>query len=274
MSSNLDREKKRVDALLNEVLLEFKEINTEYLFDMIESMKISGLLYDPRVIQALQNIRVEDFITFNMIETFLKPGKIKLKDINKTLLREILAQLFLVFYRNRPLLFYNHPQYARSTSAPHMIVIMAQLLDAEENDKILILGSKSGYLESIIQDMEKGIELYIIEKIPEIYKITKYNIERIEAQDRIHIYNMDPLLDLEKLPIKEFDKIFITGYLDHLPEFLLNYIKIGGYILGPFGTSYQQTFLRYFRRGKEHNYIDEEDCGKVIFSPLITDYKF
>ncbi|MHA1338766.1 MAG: hypothetical protein ACTSRZ_01925 [Promethearchaeota archaeon] len=258
------------EHLLNSILQEFKELNLEFLFKMIESMNLSGLLYDPRIIQAMHNIRIEDFITWDMIDTFI-PDKFRNQhNIDPNLVRAILIQLFANFYGNRPLLFYNHRKYARSTAAPHMIVIMAQLVEVEPNDNVLILGSKSGYLESIIQDMDEGIKLYIIEKVPEIYRITKYNIDRIKAGDKIKIYNMDPVLDLDKLPIQEFDKIFITGYLKALPKAIYKRLKIGGLICGPFGNNYQQTLIRYFKLGEDQ--YDEEDQGKVIFSPLITDF--
>lgn len=255
---------------LNPILSEFKEFNTEYLFKMLENMNVHGILNDPRVMQAMRNIRIEDFITIDMIKTFILPLKLPKSEINENLVKKILMQLFALFYNNRPLPFYNDMELGRSTSAPHMIAIMAQLIDVEPNDKILVLGSKSGYLESIIQDMDEGIELYIIEKVSEIYDITKYNLQRAKMTERVKIYNMDPILDIDKIGIGEFDKIFITGYLEKLPKMLLDKIKIGGMICGPFGSAKSQILLRYFKTGVES--YDEEDCGGVIFSPLITDY--
>lgn len=255
---------------LNEILNEFKEYNLEYLYKMLESMNVSGMLTDARVIEAMRNIRIEDFITMDMIETFIDPKIKGTEKVNDELIRTILLQLFAVFYNNRPLPFYNSPKFGRSTSAPHMIAIMAQLIEVESGDNVLILGSKSGYLESIVQDMDDDITLYIIEKVEEIYEITKSNIERIEATDKIKLYHMDPILDLKKLPIDEFDKIFITGYLDEIPEILKKKVKIGGLICGPFGGDNYQDLMRYFKL-REHLF-EEEEKGRVIFSPLITDY--
>ena len=130
-----------------------------------------------------------------------------------------------------------------------MIAVMAQLVEVESNDTVLILGSKSGYLESIIQDMDENIKLYILEQVPEIYNITKFNLERINATDKVKIYNLDPILAINTLPVDEFDKIFITGYLKEFPKILLKFLKIGGMICGPFGSNYQQTLLRYFKTG-------------------------
>lgn len=260
------------ETLLKQILTEFKQYNLEFLYKMIEDMNISEMLTDSRVIEAMRNIRIEDFITMDMIDTFI-PADIKRENkIDDTLLKSILLQLFASFYSNRPLPFYNHPIYGRSTSAPHMIAIMAQLIEVEPNDTVLILGSKSGYLESIIQDMDQNIRLYIIEKVPQIYEITKYNINRIHAEEKIKIYCMDPILDVEKLPIKDFDKIFITGYMNYLPETLINHVKIGGLICAPIGDSYQQDLIRFFKTGSEC--YDEEQFMGVIFSPLITDFEF
>lgn len=255
---------------LEEILHEFKEYNLEFLYKMLETMNISGMLTDPRVIEAMRNIRIEDFITMDMIETFIDPEVKGTEKVTDELIRTILLQLFAIFYNNRPLPFYNSPIYGRSTSAPHMIAIMAQLIEVESGDNVLILGSKSGYLESIVQDMDEDITLYIIEKVKQIYDITKSNIERIDATDKIKLYHMDPILDLTRLPLDEFDKIFITGYMAEIPEILKNAVKIGGLICGPFGGKDQQTLMRYFKL-RQHLF-EEEEKGKVIFSPLITDY--
>ncbi|MBD3352277.1 MAG: hypothetical protein GF364_12390 [Candidatus Lokiarchaeota archaeon] len=238
---------------------------------MLENMNLSGTLYDVRVLEAMRNIRIEDFITMDMIETFIPTAPNQKRKMDEDLIKMILLQLFAAFYSNRPLLFYNDPIYGRSTSAPHMIAIMAQLIEVEENDKVLVLGSKSGYLESIIQDMDKNIQLYIMEKVHEIYNITETNLKRIDAGEKVKIFELDPILDLEKLDIDIFDKIFITGYMKELPDVLKKKVKIGGLICGPFGGKNTQTLIRYFKTGEDM--FDEEDCGSVIFSPLITDYK-
>ena len=49
------------------ILTKFKEPNTELLYQMLESMTVGEILNDARVIQAMRNIRIEDFITEDMI---------------------------------------------------------------------------------------------------------------------------------------------------------------------------------------------------------------
>jgi protein-L-isoaspartate(D-aspartate) O-methyltransferase len=253
---------------LQQILSEFKLKNTELLFKMIEQMNISGIIQDPRVIEAVRNIRIEDFITMEMIETFIPPDYNL--PITDKIIKPILAKLFSIFYSNRPLPFYNDRIYGRSTGAPHIIVIMAQLLEINENDSVLICGSKSGYFESIIQDLDKNVRVFIIEKVPQIYEITKGNLESIDTTEGIKIINADPILSLNDLPVKEFDKILFTGFIHKLPDNIFKILTIGGLCVIPIGDFYQQTLMRYFKTGKDM--YDEEDCLKVIFSPLITDY--
>jgi len=178
-------------------------------------------------------------------------------------------ELFKRFYRNQPLPFYSHQSYSRSTGAPHMIGIIAQLLDIEENDMILILGSKSGYLESVIQDIEKGTNVYVIEKVPEIYSITKSNLDRVDGEIKIHLG--DPVYSVKDLQVFEFDKILLTGFVKSIPTQLFKFLKIGGILCAPVGSFYDQSFLRYFKTGKET--WDEETHLKVMFSPLITKWE-
>lgn len=244
---------------------------------MLESMNVSELLIDPRVIQAMRNIRIEDFITEEMIVSHMPSEKFL---TGKALIKEILgvlSDLFSRFYSNLPLEFYHDSTnvlnvsntLSRSTGAPHMIAIIAQLLDIEEVDKILILGSKSGYMESIIQDVETQTEVFIIEHVPEIYGITKSNINKIGG--RTKIYLGDPIYFAKKLPISEFDKILITGYVKSIPKQVFNLLKVGGILCAPVGSFLEQNFLRYFKTGKES--WDEESHLAVRFSRLITSYQ-
>ena len=69
---------------------------------------------------------------------------------------------------------------------------------------------------------------------------------------------------------ESFDKILFTGFIHKLPENIFKILTIGGLCVIPIGKLHQQTLMRYFKTGKDM--FDEEDCSKVIFSPLITDY--
>ena len=259
---------------LQQILTKFKEPNTELLFQMLESMTVGEILKDARVIQAMRNIRIEDFITEEMIVSVMPPDK-KLSGILKEDdIIGVLGELFTFFYTNRPLMFYKNPSpeppdLTRTTGAPHMIGIIAQLLDIEEHDKILILGSKSGYMESILQDIEKNTEAYVIEKVPDIYRITKSNIDRIQGKTKIFLG--DPVYYIKNLPVKEFDKILLTGYVKTIPLQVINHLKVGGVLCAPVGSFYEQFFLRYFKTGKDS--WDEETHLRVMFSRLITSYQ-
>jgi protein-L-isoaspartate O-methyltransferase len=150
-----------------------------------------------------------------------------------------------------------------------MIGIIAQLMDIEENDSILILGSKSGYLESVIQDIEKKTQVYVIEKVPEIYEITKSNLDRIDGEIKIHLG--DPVFAIHELDVSEFDKILLTGFVKEIPKQIFQVLKIGGILCAPVGSFYDQSFLRYFKTS--HDSWDEETHLRVMFSPLITRFK-
>ncbi len=265
---------------LQQILTKFKEPNTELLFRMLESMNVSNILNDARVVEAMRNIRIEDFITEDMIVSILPVELKKNGKIKKEHVLGVLTELFNLFYNNRPLMFYRDqnpkpPDLTRTTGAPHMIAIIAQFMDIERNDKILILGSKSGYMESVIQDIEENTEAYVVEKVPEIYQITKSNIYRINGETKIYLG--DPVFYLNDLPISEFDKILITGFVKTVPIQVLNHLKVGGLLCAPVGSFYNQFLLRYFKTGKDT--WDEEEFKlngnalPVRFSKLVTSYK-
>lgn len=259
---------------LQQILTKFKEPNTELLYNMLESMNVGEILSDVRVIQAMRNIRIEDFITEEMIVSVMPPEKKQYGIIKNEDILAILGELFAYFYNNQPLMFYKDPNppyrtLTRTTGAPHMCGIIAELLDIEENDKILILGSKSGYMESILQDIEKNTEVIVIEKVSDIYNITKSNIDRIHGKTKIYLG--DPIYYIENLPVTKFDKILLTGYVKSVPIQVFNHLKIGGVLCAPVGSFYEQYFLRYFKTGEES--WDEETTLRVMFSRLITSYQ-
>ena len=262
-----------------DILAQFREMNTDFLYSLMESMSESGLLNDSRIKQAMYDIRIEDFITFEMIQTFLPEEHAKadsIEDIPSEVLVKILAFLFMSFYQNRPLAFYNHEKYGRTTSAPHMIAIMAQVIGVEEGDNILILGSKSGYFECVVQAIDANVKLHIVEKVPEIYEITRGNLERLGTGE-VNIHLADPILDLPELigsidSVDHFDKIFITGYLAELPRQLMSYLELEGQICGPFGSPGGQDLVRYLKIGTSNDAFTLEPLMQVIYSPLITDW--
>ena len=138
----------------NETLEERKEQLLDTLID-------TKILKDKRLIKAFRDIPLEQFIPEKFLNNanYFGPKP----------------------YEDKPNLFYydeNNPRNYRTISAPYMITIMLQGLDLKENDNLLILGAKSGYISALAHQLAPKGEIIILEANSEIAKLTSKNLKK------------------------------------------------------------------------------------------------
>ena len=164
--------------------------------------------------------------------------------------------------------FYENDEHFRTISAPHMVAIMLQLLDLRASDTVLILGSKGGYIASLISLLCPKGHVYLLEADPPIARATSENLLITGFETRVTVINRDPLLGLpEKAP---WSKILITGAIPFVPKELLNQLVEGGFVLTPISSTSreEQEFTEIIRHGNDFQTIPH---GKVIFQELSTE---
>ena len=113
------------------------EIKLRLLLNLISN----GYLKDKRLFKAFLEVKLEDFIP----RVYQSQARI---------------------YEDIPSLFYNdrkNPENLRTISAPHMISIMLQGLVLEEDDELLILGAKSGYIAALAHRLSPKGNIVILE---------------------------------------------------------------------------------------------------------------
>ena len=173
-------------------------------------------------------------------------------------------------YEDTPTLFYfdrEHPENVRTISAPHMIVIMLQNLVLKEDDDLLILGAKSGYISVLAHKMAPKGKIKILEANSRIAKITQKNIEKLNLQDYIEVIIKNPL---EGLPeYSPWQKILVTGAIETSKiNTLLNQLdREQGVLFAPIGGDDVQDYTQILR--KDDEYYAEVQL-QVRFTPLIT----
>lgn len=173
-------------------------------------------------------------------------------------------------YTDAPVLFYLNretPETLRTISAPHMISIMLQQLILEENDDLLILGAKSGYVAALAHKLAPKGKIVILEANQKVAKITRDNLERNNLQDNIEVIVKNPLNGLPDGP--PWQKILVTGAIKQEKIFplLLQLDSSEGVLFAPIGEKLIQDYTQITR-------IENEFFGKrhlqVRFTPLIT----
>jgi protein-L-isoaspartate(D-aspartate) O-methyltransferase len=149
----------------------------------------------------------------------------------------------------------------QTISQPYTVAVQTQLLKVKKRDKILEIGTGSGYQAAILAEM--GAKVYTIERYRDLY---------LKAQ-RIFLllgYNADFFYGdgYEGKPqYGPFDGIIITAATAEIPEKLPKQLKTGGRLVVPIGNSISQVMTLVIRRGE--NDFEYSSHGSFVFVPLL-----
>lgn len=164
--------------------------------------------------------------------------------------------------------------YGQTISAPHMVALMTELLDPMPGDKVLEVGTGSGYQAAILAEivaksdsLRRG-HVYTIERIKELADFAKKNLSRTSYIKYVTVLVGD---GTEGYPREApYDKIIVTAAAPAIPEPLINQLKPGGKMVIPVGdTSIQRLYI--VEKNIEGNVVVKEDIY-CLFVPLIGKY--
>ena len=197
---------------------------------LVDYLVTVGVLKTPRIIKAFRKVRREEFL----LDKHKKSA-----------------------YVDEPLPILSN----QTISQPTTIAIMTEALNPEKGDRILEIGSGSGYQAAILMESIVKGEVHTIEIIREVYEFAKNNLLR--AGYNINIYCMD---GGEGLPDKApFDKIIVTCAAPVIPEPLIRQLKDGGVLVIPIGKGMSQE-MTVIKKNKGR--IIKELLGLFAFVPL------
>jgi protein-L-isoaspartate(D-aspartate) O-methyltransferase len=149
----------------------------------------------------------------------------------------------------------------QTISQPYTVAFQTQLLDIKPNDKILEIGTGSGYQTAIL--LELGARVYTIERQKELYLKAQELLGKLGYKP--HFFFGDGMEG--KPAYGPYDKILITAAADEIPEKLLQQVKIGGIIVVPVGGRFSQSMMKIVRTSdKEYN---KTSHGAFVFVPLL-----
>ena len=149
----------------------------------------------------------------------------------------------------------------QTISQPYTVVYQTQLLEVKPGDKVLEIGTGSGYQACVLAAI--GAKVYSIERIAKLSEQAKLVIKHLGYH--VKLYVGDGTLGFPKQA--PFDKILVTAAAPEVPAALLNQLSIGGCLVIPVGDQNSQQMIRITRTGEES--FHEERFDKFRFVPLI-----
>lgn len=151
----------------------------------------------------------------------------------------------------------------QTISQPYTVAYQTQLLHIKKGDKVLEIGTGSGYQTCIL--LELGAKVYSIERQEKLFNKTMELLPKMGYNPKLFCGDGSKGI-AEHAP---YDKILVTAGAPFVPEILLKQLKIGGIIVIPVGDEETQKMTTILR-------INENDYDKIIldtfrFVPLVGD---
>lgn len=152
--------------------------------------------------------------------------------------------------------------YGQTISQPFIVAWMTELLELQPGEKVLEIGTGSGYQAAILAELGY-VEVYSIEIVPELAESAAQRLEAL-GYTNVHVKQGDGYYGWEEYA--PFDAIIVTAAPDHLPAPLAGQLSEGGRIVIPIGPpgSYQSLWKFVEEDGELKAY----NIGDVAFVPF------
>ncbi len=161
--------------------------------------------------------------------------------------------------------YQDHPLpigYGQTISQPYIVALMTQLLELEAGDKVLEIGTGSGYQAAILAEIGT-LEVFSIEIVPELAEQAERNLSAA-GYAGVQLKQDDGYFGWEEHA--PFDAIIVTAAPDHLPAPLVEQLKDGGTLVIPIGPpGWYQTLWKFTKTNGE---LAAENMGMVGFVPF------
>ena len=198
-------------------------------FELVENLRIKGITNE-LILKALSEVEREKFVS-----SVMKPNAYK--DIALPI------------------------GYGQTISQPFTIAIMTEALRIKKGDKVLEIGTGSGYQAAILSRLASHV--YTIERHAVLASRAK-DILKQAGYDNIEVIVGDGSLGLpDKSP---FHGIIVTACAPRVPVCLLDQLKTGGRLIIPIGNPYNQVLHQMVKLEKG---VEDRDILECAFVPLI-----
>ena len=151
----------------------------------------------------------------------------------------------------------------QTISQPYTVAFQSQLLNVQKDQKILEIGTGSGYQTAVLCHL--GAKVYSIERQNELFKITSLLLPKLGIRPKLLSFGDG----YKGLPTHApFDSIIVTAGAPIIPKPLMEQLKIGGMLLIPLGEK-EQIMTQLIR--KSETQFEKHEFGDFKFVPLLED---
>jgi protein-L-isoaspartate(D-aspartate) O-methyltransferase len=204
---------------------------------LVNSHIINAGIKDPYVIDSMLRVPREEFV----------PDELRKKA-----------------YLNQPLPI----GYGQTISQPYVVALMTELLNVDKKDKVLEIGTGSGYQAAVLANIAENV--YTVEIIEPLGRKAKKTFKRLGYS------NISAKVDDGYFGWEEhapFDAIMVTAAADHIPPPLIKQLKRGGRMCIPVGQPYFTQILKLLIKD-EKGKIFIYDILPVVFVPLTREIQY
>ncbi len=200
--------------------------------ELIKIMKNSGFLNDTKVELAIRKSPRHEFVPKSLVD---------------------------MAYENIPISLMKN----QTISQPSVVSRMTELLNVMEGQKILEIGSGSGWQSAILSFLVAHGKVFSIDRHPKLVKFAKENLNKLGIQ------NVDVILGDGSLGLSQespFDRIIITAACKKVPPPLFEQLSLDGLLIAPVGE-YPQSLILYKKTSQ--GIIEIKNQPGYVFVPLL-----
>ncbi len=156
------------------------------------------------------------------------------------------------------------PILAKQTiSHPSTVAEQTALLEIEEKDKVLEIGTGCGYQTAVLIALDACV--YTIERQKDLYDFSHKKFRELHLRPKFQSFG-DGFLGLPTFA--PFDKILVTCGAEVLPTELLHQLKVGGKMVIPLGKTDEQILMRFTKKSERE--FEREEFGAYKFVPMLN----
>ncbi len=149
----------------------------------------------------------------------------------------------------------------QTISQPYMVACMTELLSLKGDEKVLEIGTGSGYQSAVLSMLAR--EVFTVERIRSIASNAEKLLQSLDYNN-VHVVVSDGTVGLPGLA--PFDCILVTAGAPDIPDQYMNQMNVGGRLVIPVGSRHAQTL---YRIEKTSEGAERQESTACVFVPLI-----